>query len=235
MREGILLIDDDMEMCQLLADYLRPEGFDLTIANNGKSGLSAARNADVELVILDVMLPELNGLDVLRQLRTTSNVPLLLLTAKGSEIDRIVGLELGADDYLSKPFNPRELVARIRAILRRSSGCLNESGAKVAVGDVRLDPNCREVTRGGQAVDFTTVEFDILAKLLQSAGRIVTRENLSKTALGRHPSMFDRSIDVHVSKIRKKLTFENTFPDVIKTIRGVGYLYAIASDTEENG
>jgi len=180
--------------------------------------------------VLDVMLPGMNGLDVLRKLRATSSVPVLLLTARGQDVDRIVGLELGADDYLPKPFNPRELVARIRAILRRTKG--GEGGERqapqtsVRVGDVELNPATRTVLRGGEAVDLTAVEFNLLDVLLREAGRVVTRDELAKIALGRMFSPYDRSIDMHISKLRKKLGEDGKGGERIKTVRGVGYIYA---------
>jgi len=176
------------------------------------------------------MLPGMNGFDVLRRLRVASKTPVLLLTARGEDVDRIVGLEIGADDYLPKPFNPRELVARIRAILRRTKG-----GGKaetenipevIRVGDVELDPATRIVLRSGTPVDLTSVEFNLLHALLREAGRVVTREHLVDTVLSRKFSPFDRSIDMHVSKVRKKLGDSDSGPDHIKTVRGVGYIFA---------
>ncbi len=232
MSDSVLLIDDDVELCHLLREFLEPEAFELRTVHDGSSGLAAALSSEVSLVILDIMLPGINGLDVLRQLRASSRIPVLLLSAKGDEVDRIVGLELGADDYLPKPFNPRELLARMRAILRRSSATPELRESKLAVADVKLDPSRREVTRSGNQVDFTSVEFSILSVLLHSAGKIVKRDDLCRQTLGRVLSPFDRSIDVHVSKIRRKLSCNSTLPDVIKTVRGVGYLYV--STTESN-
>lgn len=223
--DRVLIIDDDAELCSLLKELLEGDGFEVGTAGDGAVGLERASSGEYNLVILDVMLPGMNGLDVLRQLRMTSSLPVLLLTARGSDIDRIVGLELGADDYLPKPFHPRELVARLRAVLRRTSGASTEQ--KLTVGDVVLDSARRTVTRDGCDVPLTTVEFNVLAVLLRSAGTVVTRENLSRQALGRNPSILDRSIDVHVSKIRKKLSTDIQKPDPIRTLRGVGYLYAL--------
>lgn len=229
--ERVLLIDDDTELTALLQEYLEGEGFALEIVHDGRTGLERSLAGESNIVVLDVMLPGLNGLDVLRQLRSTSPIPVLLLTARGAEIDRIVGLELGADDYLSKPFNPRELVARIRAILRRAN-TPSTPEAKVIVGDVELDPPRREVVRAGQTIQLTAVEFDVLAALLRAAGKVMKRDELSKLALGRVLSAYDRSIDVHVSKIRKKLSSDIGMPDPIKTLRGVGYLYALPESRE---
>lgn len=226
--ENILVIDDDVELCELVSEYLQAEGFEVECVHDGNRGLDRALASDHSLVVLDVMLPGLNGFDLLRKLRQTSKVPVLLLTARGEDVDRIVGLEIGADDYLPKPYNPRELVARIRAILRRTSG----EGASermpeiLRVGDIELDPATRSVTQAGQAVDLTSVEFNLLQVLLQEAGRVVTREHLVDAVLSRKFSPFDRSIDMHVSKVRKKLGDSEAGTDHIKTVRGVGYIFA---------
>jgi two-component system response regulator CpxR len=225
--ERLLIIDDDAELCSLLKELLEGDGFEVGIASDGTTGLERASSGEFSLVILDVMLPLMNGLDVLRQLRLTSSVPVLLLTARGSDIDRIVGLELGADDYLPKPFHPRELLARLRAVLRRTSSGTAAQESKLVVGDVVLDSSRRTVTRDGCDVPLTTVEFNVLAVLMRAVGTVVTRDDLSQQALGRKPSILDRSIDVHVSKIRKKLSVDIQKPDPIRTLRGVGYLYAL--------
>jgi len=222
----VLLIDDDTELCELLAEYLGEEGFVVDAAHDGESGARRALAGGHDLVVLDVMLPGLNGFDVLRRIRESSPVPVVMLTARGDEVDRIVGLEIGADDYLPKPFNPRELAARMRAVLRRAAPAPgDDAGAVVEVGDVRLDPGTRSASRSDQRVDLTGIEFELLAVLLRAAGRVVTRDELSRTALGRRASSFDRSLDVHLSNLRRKL---GTLPgggDRIKTLRGVGYQY----------
>lgn len=227
--DRILVIDDDVELCTLVAEYLEPEGFEIEAVYDGNRGLERALSGDHLLVVLDVMLPGMNGFDVLRNIRNTSKIPVLLLTARGQDVDRIVGLEIGADDYLPKPFNPRELVARIRAILRRSQAA-EKGGTPIPevlqVGDVELDPATRTVLRQGQPVDLTSVEFNLLHVLLREAGRVVTREHLVQEVLSRKFSPFDRSIDMHVSKVRKKLGDTDTGPDHIKTVRGVGYIFA---------
>ncbi len=227
--DRILVIDDDVELCTLVAEYLEPEGFEIESVYDGNRGLERALSGDHLLVVLDVMLPGMNGFDVLRNIRNTSKIPVLLLTARGQDVDRIVGLEIGADDYLPKPFNPRELVARIRAILRRSQAA-EKGGTSIPevlhVGDVELDPATRTVLRQGQPVDLTSVEFNLLQVLLREAGRVVTREHLVQEVLSRKFSPFDRSIDMHVSKVRKKLGDTDTGPDHIKTVRGVGYIFA---------
>jgi len=233
--DRILVIDDDVELCSLVSEYLRPEGFQVESAHDGSTGLNRALSGDHTLIVLDVMLPRLNGFDVLRKMRDSSRVPVLLLTARGEDVDRIVGLEIGADDYLPKPFNPRELVARIRAILRRTCG-KGESPVPevIRVGDVELDPATRSVQHRGQPVDLTSVEFGLLQVLLREAGRVVTREALVDEVLGRKFSPFDRSIDMHVSKVRKKLG-DSGSEDYIKTIRGAGYIFALARPKSKNG
>jgi len=221
------MIDDDRELCDMVAEYLVPEGFEVEAIHSGEAGLQRALAGGHALILLDVMLPRLNGFELLRQLRASSNTRVLLLTARGEDVDRIVGLEIGADDYLPKPFNPRELLARIRAILRRP---VAEPGAahagEISVGDVRLDPASRSAFRGPEALELTAVEFDLLETLLRSAGAIVRREQLAKTVLGRELNAFDRSIDMHVSKLRRKLGNLPGGQERIKTIRSVGYLYA---------
>jgi DNA-binding response OmpR family regulator len=233
--DRILVIDDDVELCSLVSEYLRPEGFQVESAHDGNSGLTRALSAEHTLIVLDVMLPRLNGFDVLRKLRDSSRIPVLLLTARGEDVDRIVGLEIGADDYLPKPFNPRELVARIRAILRRTRGKGETPVPEVIrVGDVELDPATRSVQHRGKAVELTSVEFGLLQVLLREAGRVVTREALVDEVLGRKFSPFDRSIDMHVSKVRKKLG-DSGSEDYIKTIRGAGYIFALARPKSKNG
>lgn len=226
--ERILVIDDDAELSSLVTEYLQPEGFQVEAVGDGVRGLERALSGEHLLVILDVMLPGLNGLDVLRRLRATSRTPVLLLTARGEDVDRIIGLEIGADDYLPKPFNPRELLARIRAVLRRTQGI--QAGepvpAIIRVGDIELDPATRSVMQNGKALDLTSVEFNLLQVLLSEAGRVVTRERLVDAVLGRKFSPFDRSIDMHVSKVRKKLGDSDSTTDHIKTVRGVGYIFA---------
>lgn len=229
------MIDDDVELCSLVSEYLRPEGFQVESSHDGNSGLTRALSGEHTLVVLDVMLPRLNGFEVLRKLRDSSRIPVLLLTARGEDVDRIVGLEIGADDYLPKPFNPRELVARIRAILRRTRGKGETPLPEVIrVGDVELDPATRSVQHRGKAVELTSVEFGLLQVLLREAGRVVTREALVDEVLGRKFSPFDRSIDMHVSKVRKKLG-DSGSEDYIKTIRGAGYIFALARPKSKNG
>ncbi|HZQ93662.1 MAG TPA: response regulator transcription factor [Candidatus Sulfotelmatobacter sp.] len=223
--ERILVIDDDVELCHLVGEYLRAEGFTTECVHDGESGLKKATVGDYVLAVLDVMLPGINGFEVLRRIRATSRLPVLLLTARGEDVDRIVGLEIGADDYLPKPFNPRELVARIRAVLRRTHAEGSVAPDVVSVGDVELDPATRTVRLEGKPVDLTSVEFNLLEVLLREAGRVVPRERLVNAVLSRKFSPFDRSIDMHVSKVRKKLG-DTENDEHIKTVRGVGYIFA---------
>ena len=229
--DRILVIDDDVELCGLVGEYLESEGFLVEAVYDGERGLERAREDGYVLIVLDVMLPGMNGFEVLRHIRSSSRIPVLLLTARGEEVDRIVGLEIGADDYLPKPFNPRELVARIRAVLRRTrdgkSGTADSIPEILRVGDIELDPATRSVRRAGNPVDLTSVEFGLLEALLREAGRVVTRERLAATVLSRKFSPFDRSIDMHVSKVRKKIGDAEGEPEHIKTVRGVGYIFAL--------
>jgi two-component system response regulator CpxR len=233
--ERILVIDDDAELCSLVSEYLRPEGFQVDAVHDGSTGLIRALSGEHMLVVLDVMLPAMNGFDVLRKIRNGSRIPVLLLTARGEDVDRIVGLEIGADDYLPKPFNPRELVARIRAILRRSRAKSGEAPIPdvIRVGDVELDPATRSVRHRGKPVELTSVEFGLLQVLLREAGRVVSREDLVDEVLGRKFSPFDRSIDMHVSKVRRKLG-DTDVEDHIKTVRGAGYIFALARPKVKN-
>jgi len=237
----ILVIDDDVELCELLTDYLTREGLQVETAHDGERGAERALSGEHALVVLDIMLPGSSGFDVLRRIRAGSKVPVLMLTARGDDVDRIVGLEMGADDYLPKPFNPRELVARIRAIRRRVEPRLEretgpgKAAERVVVGDVQLDPGARVVLQRGHPVDLTSVEFTLLEVLLRASGQVVAREELAKEVLGRRLSPYDRSIDVHVSSLRRKLGHQLGDAERIKTVRGVGYLYAHPPDPGEEG
>jgi two-component system response regulator CpxR len=231
--EKVLIIDDDVALCELVTEYLEPLGFQVEAVNRGDTGAERALQGKHSIVVLDVMLPGLNGFEVLRRIRETSKMPVLMLTARGDDVDRIVGLEIGADDYLPKPFNPRELAARIRAILRRSSSEQSqEAGQRLSIGDVEMETGTRLVRRAGEVVELTAVEYDVLEKLLRAAGRVMTREELSKDVLGRSLSPFDRSIDMHISNLRKKLGHRVGAAERIKTIRGVGYIYAQTPTTQ---
>lgn len=221
----ILIIDDDEELCELVSEYLTVEGFETETVHDGESGLQKARQEAHDLVILDVMLPGKNGFDALRELRESSAIPVLMLTARGDDMERIVGLEIGADDYLPKPFNPRELVARIRAILRRvqeADESREISNEKIQVGGVEVALAARSAKRNSEDLNLTSVEFDLLVALLREAGKVVRKEDLSLDVLEREISPYDRSLDMHISNLRKKL--DN---DRIKTIRSVGYIYTI--------
>jgi two-component system response regulator CpxR len=215
-------VDDDTELCSLLGEFLRREGFSVEFEHEGNCGLEKAGQPGVDLVVLDVMLPGIDGFEILRRLRQQSKVPVIMLTARGEDVDRIVGLELGADDYLPKPFNPRELAARIRAILRRYEPRPAGTASRLEVNGVALDTGTREVTSGGRKVELTTFEFDILEMLMRSAGRVLSRDALMENFYNRKATPFDRSIDMHISHLRKKLEEGNT---LIKTIRGVGYQF----------
>jgi two-component system, OmpR family, response regulator CpxR len=237
--DRVLVIDDDVELCGLVGEFLAPEGFEVECVHDGERGLERALKGQYLLVVLDIMLPGINGLEVLRRLRATSRIPVLLLTARGEDVDRIVGLEIGADDYLPKPFNPRELVARIRAVLRRTKTVGRPAEGQVPemlrVGDIELDPATRSVRQKGKPVELTSVEFNLLQALLSEAGRVVTREHLVDTVLSRKFSPFDRSIDMHVSKVRKKLGDTDNGADYIKTVRGVGYIFTLPRDKARSG
>jgi len=226
----ILVVDDDGELAALLADYLGREGFAVQHVADGVAGLAQAAAGGCCLVLLDVMLPGRDGIEVLRELRRTSAVPVIMLTAKGEEVDRIVGLELGADDYLPKPFNPRELVARIKAVLRRSPPGTGseEAGAGPPLlvrGGLVLDLQGYRATLDGAELALTTIEFALLRELAQAAGRALSREALLDRVRGREFDLFDRSIDVHISHLRQKLGDDPQHPRFIRTVRSVGYLF----------
>jgi DNA-binding response OmpR family regulator len=228
---SLLIVDDDVELCALLAERLAEDGFDLSAAHNGIDGLERASTGGYSLVILDVMLPRMGGIDVLKQLRARSSVPVLMLTARGDDIDRIIGLEVGADDYLPKPFNPRELVARIKAILRRIDERRTDL-EKFTAGDILIDTALREAYIGDRPLQLTTIEFALLEVLVRNPGRALSREYLTDIALGRRLGAFDRTIDVHISNLRRKLD-ERRGIQRIKTIRGSGYLLAPRKPTED--
>ncbi len=232
---SLLLVDDDRELGQMLNEYLGGEGFRVTIARDGLEALDKLATETYDLVILDVMLPSLNGFDVLRRLRRTLSVPVVMLTAHGADVDRIVGLELGADDYLAKPFNPRELVARTRAVLRRFSSRDSEApAAPVTVGPIWLDPATLEVTLLGKAVRLTGTEFRVLELLMRSAGQVQSRESLTERVLGRKLTPYDRSIDTHVSNLRRKLGLGQSGLPEIRSIRGAGYVLAAHAETRSD-
>lgn len=226
MGTTILIIDDDIELCGLLSDFLRLEGFQPSAIHNGAEAVQHCAEHRYDAIVLDIMLPGLQGLDVLRKLRQTSTTPVLMLTARGEDTDRILGLELGADDYLPKPCNPRELAARLRAILRRAHPvATNESTQTVVVGQTCISPTDRSASYAGADLQLTSAEFNVLMVLISQAGNVVDKDALSQQALGRALSAYDRSIDVHVSKIRKKLAALGG-DNLIVSIRGVGYQFA---------
>lgn len=229
--DRVLLVDDDVQLCKLLAERLATEGYAIEMVHDGERGLERALCMEYALVVLDLMLPGMAGLDVLRHLRKISPVPVLILTARGEDADRILGLELGADDYVPKPFNPRELIARIRAILRRTARTENFTGPLV-VGDLRMDPTVREVWLQDSPLNLTSAEFTLLEVFMREPGRIHSRERLTESVLGRKLGAFDRVIDVHVSNLRKKLGAPQE-GQRIKAVRGSGYLFAPRSSAKD--
>jgi two-component system, OmpR family, response regulator CpxR len=219
---SVLLIDDDTELCSLMQEFLAARGIRIETVHDGPRGVAQAFTRPYDLLLLDVMLPGLDGLELLRQIRRRSHVPVIMLTARTAKADRVAGLDAGADDYLPKPFDPDELVARIRAVLRRSCRLQSAGSDALEVNGIKLSPSTRQVWSLGTSVDLTTIEFDILDLILRSAGRIVSREELTAVIHQRPASPLDRSLDVHVSHLRKKLGTRGT---LIRTVRGVGYLF----------
>ena len=222
---NILLIDDDTELTSLLKDILSFEGFTVSEANDGYAGLEAI-NDEIDLILLDVMMPRLNGMETLKKLREHWETPVLMLTAKGEEIDRMIGLELGADDYLPKPFSDRELLARIRAILRRTQTTSTPKAAsdRIQYQDIEVFPGKQEAYCNGEIIDLTTTEFALLSHLIQNPGQVITKEALSLDVLGKRLAAFDRAIDMHISNLRKKIPERSDSKSRIKTLRGRGYL-----------
>ncbi len=222
----ILIIDDDKELCELLNEYLTSENFIIQCKHSGDDGLMQIRTHanDYDLIVLDVMLPGKNGFEVLRELRSFSQIPVLMLTAKGEDIDRIIGLEMGADDYMPKPGNPRELVARIRAILRRSDNSSSSETEKIIIGNVELEPTARRASVDGEEIELTSSEYNVLATLMKNVGAVISKAELTEQALHKKLEAYDRSIDMHVSNLRSKLKTKNK-PSPIKTVRGIGYMY----------
>jgi len=226
----VLLVDDDRELCQMLSEYLSAEHFEVKSVHDGGDALAELEANDFEILILDVMLPSVSGFDVLRKLGATHDTPILMLTARGDDVDRIVGLELGADDYLSKPFNPRELVARVRAILRRASNRPVRSGAadEIIVGPIVLNTGMHQVRVADRAIALTGAEFRVLEILMRSAGQVISRDSMTEQALGRKLVPYDRSIDTHISNLRRKLELETGKNPEIKNVRGSGYTLTCA-------
>jgi DNA-binding response OmpR family regulator len=222
---SLLLVDDDAELCSMMQEFFAEYGHHVTVAYNGRDGLKQAVEGQYDLVVLDVMLPQINGFTVLHQIRRHSAVPVIMLTARAHRSDRIEGLDKGADDYLVKPFDPDELLARIRAVLRRISTSHNLNDAVTRFGKIRIDVNRREVWKGNRLVDLTAMEFDIFDLLARSSGRIVSRDEITEALFERETNPSDRSLDVHISHLRKKLESGHT---LIRTIRGVGYVFTSA-------
>lgn len=226
-KTRVLIIDDDPKLCRLVKDYLDPMGYDVESAGTGPAGLEKALAGDYQAVILDVMLPGMDGFEVLRRIRQSSTVPVLMLTALGDESDRIVGLEIGADDYLPKTFSTRELLARLRAVTRRSNMTQSrkaENDDEIVIGELRINSASRQVIEGGQILSLTPVEFDLLVTLARSADRVLSRDRLLDEISGRDYEVFDRSIDVHISSLRRKLNDDPKYPRYIKTVRSAGYM-----------
>jgi len=225
---SVLLVDDDIELCEMLAEYLAPEGYEVAMVHDGETGAQQAIDGHYDAVVLDVMLPRVDGLEALRRIRHSSQVPVLMLTAKGDEVDRIVGLELGADDYLPKPFNPRELTARLRAILRRVHSAEGPGGMAqepIRAGHAVVRPGERVAEWRGEVLELTSTEFNLLEVLARNAGRVVSKAELSERALGRPLARYDRGIDMHVSNLRRKLGTLEGGRSPIETVRGVGYQF----------
>jgi DNA-binding response OmpR family regulator len=231
MAIRVLLIDDDVRLHELLASYLDQNGLTVTVAADGRKGLAALEGGTFDAVLLDLMMPGLDGIEVCKRIRQKSNIPVVMLTAKGDETDRVVGLELGADDYVSKPFSPRELLARLRAVLRRARP--DVAGERLNVGDIAVDVPGRVVSMAGKPVDLTGIEFDVLVALVRRAGRVVARDALLEEAGRGDVVVGERTVDVHVSHLRQKLGDDPRSPRIIKTVRGVGYVFA--KDGEDAG
>ena len=225
----VIIIDDDPKLCELIRDYLAPLGYDVASANTGPEGLEKVLNGDYRAVILDVMLPGMDGFEVLKAIRHESNVPVLMLTGRGDEADRVVGLEIGADDYLPKTFSTRELLARLRAVMRRTQSDDRAKGeseieADLTNGDLVISPGSRTAALGDDPLKLTSLEFDLLLRLMRARGRVRSREQILDDVAGRDYDVFDRSIDVHVSALRQKLGDDPKTPNFIQTVRSVGYM-----------
>ncbi len=226
----ILIVDDDKKLCQLVADYLEPMGYDVDAAHNGPHGLEMVLKGDYEAVILDVMLPQMDGFEVLKRLRKESDIPVIMLTARGEETDRIVGLEMGADDYLPKTFSSRELLARLRAVTRRYEKSIRHAASRndeglLVCGDLQIDAKARRVQLGATPLNLTPIEYDLLTCLARSAGRVLSRDQLLDAVAGRDYEVFDRSVDVHISSLRRKLGEDPRNPKYIQTVRSAGYMF----------
>jgi DNA-binding response OmpR family regulator len=232
MAERVLIIDDDARLAAMVSDYLSAAGFAVDRRFTGRDGLAAVDRTAFDAVILDVMLPDADGFEICRDIRARSQTPILMLTARGEETDRIVGLEIGADDYLAKPFSPRELLARIRAILRRRRVPVRSEDAELRFGRLRIDRGSRMVRIDGEAKTLTSYQFDLLVALADNAGRVLNRERLMDLVKGEDLEAFDRSIDVHISRIRSLIEDDPRHPRRIITVRGAGYVFARKQDDE---
>ncbi len=232
----ILVVDDDVELCELVQQYLSAQGFVVEAVHDGATGVASALSESYGMVILDVMLPGIRGFEVLRQIRAKSAIPVIMLTAHGEDVDRIVGLEIGADDYMPKPFNPRELAARIHAVLRRTAAgsAAKEvpSAASIRLDDIRLDTRARTAFLKSRDVELTSAEFELLVLFFKSPGQVVPREELVKNALGRELEPADRSLDVHISNLRKKIGPFEDGTERIRAIRNVGYIYVVPDGSQ---
>ena len=220
---SVLLVDDDVELCGMMKEFFAEAGHHLDCAYNGRDGLNCALNGTYDLMILDVMLPVFDGLTVLQQLRRRRDLPVIMLTARIQQQDRIVGLNTGADDYIPKPFDPDELLARIRAVLRRTDTASGKGRAALTIGNIRLNLGTREASVAGSRVELTSIEFDLLEMLMRSAGRVVSREEITLALFEREATPYDRFLDVHISHLRKKLKGER---NLIRAVRGVGYVFS---------
>ena len=233
----ILIVDDDKKLCQLVADYLKPMGYDVEAAHNGTQGLQMILEGDYHAVILDVMMPRMDGFEVLKRLRKESDIPVLMLTARGEETDRIVGLEMGADDYLPKTFSSRELLARLRAVTRRHIVSERQAASvakdKVLIfGNLEIEQSSRTVRLDAKTLNLTPIEYDLLTSLALSAGRVLTRDQLLDAVAGRDYEVFDRSVDVHISSLRRKLGEDPRNPGFIQTVRSAGYMFKKPEDQQ---
>jgi DNA-binding response OmpR family regulator len=231
----VLIIDDDRKLCALIGEYLGPLGFEVVAEHTGPGGVESATTGNHDVVILDVMLPGLDGFEVLKRIRQKSQVPVLMLTARGEETDRIVGLEVGADDYLPKTFSTRELLARLRAVMRRASRPTPPTGGdapsgEIVAGELRLNSDARAAMLGDKPLDLTAIEFDLLECLARARGRVRSREQLIESITERNYDVYDRSVDVHICSLRKKLGDESASPRYIRTIRAVGYMFINPDD-----
>jgi DNA-binding response OmpR family regulator len=233
MAIRVLLIDDDVRLHELTASYLEQNGLSVSVASDGKQGLSALEGGTFDAVLLDLMMPGIDGIEVCKRIRAKSNIPIVMLTAKGDETDRVVGLELGADDYVAKPFSPRELLARLRAVLRRARP--DVAGEQLRVGDVVVDVPGRVVTVATRAIDLTGIEFDVLVALVRRAGRVVARDALLSEAGRGDVVVGERTVDVHVSHLRQTLGDDPRSPRIIKTVRGVGYVFTKDGEGPDSG